>query len=566
VLDSSTTERRRVWGAIAVTLLVISLPYLWAATMINQGMVYKGLLYNPDDQNVHLAWAKQASQGHFFFRDLFTTESLDNGERPLFNNIFCFVLGITGAVTHIPLIWLYQASRLFSTALALYVFYLLCCALTHDKRVRLVALWLAALSSGTGWLQNLYPALFKHYLFIDRPDQSFPMMPEAFTFTSAYIFPLFIASIGLLAVIYLWTLKAQQTGNLRYALGAGAAALILGNIHTYDGLPLTVTLLLWMLHSLLLRPAPNMNDPENATTDATSINKPQQASWLAPLLVILCALVPIAWQWIVFRGSHEFSAKALTKTPPPALFHILLSYGPLILLAALGAVITWREVRVRLMTLWAVVTLAFIYIPTSIFSFARKMIEGVHLPLCFLAACGLVWLVARIPSQLIQRAILIAVVAISCISSGQFIIWTLHNAEDNNTTRPGMLPPLYLMSGDAAALQFLAQQTDPAQPQVVLCMPYIGNYVPRETGMYAYNGHWAETLNQESKLDQVLRFYRGTMAEDEARTFLRANHIRYVFNGAYEKAIGGESSSALSQQLKLPQIYANEGAAIYKVH
>ena len=39
------------------------------------GFEYFRLLYNPDDQNVHLAWARQAAQGRFFFRDLFTTRA-----------------------------------------------------------------------------------------------------------------------------------------------------------------------------------------------------------------------------------------------------------------------------------------------------------------------------------------------------------------------------------------------------------------------------------------------------------------------------------------------------------
>ncbi|HEX8832786.1 MAG TPA: hypothetical protein VF719_01235, partial [Abditibacteriaceae bacterium] len=85
-LDHS--EKRRFAFVACALLLLISLPYLWAWTTTPDGFSYRGLLYNPDDQNVHLAWAKQAQEGHFFFRDLFTTENLGNDERPLFNNVF----------------------------------------------------------------------------------------------------------------------------------------------------------------------------------------------------------------------------------------------------------------------------------------------------------------------------------------------------------------------------------------------------------------------------------------------------------------------------------------------
>jgi hypothetical protein len=48
-----------------------------------------------------------------------------------------------------------------------------------------------------------------------------------------------------LPLIYLLTLRAQESGKLRYAFGAGLAAMLLANIHTYDVLPLNAVLLLW---------------------------------------------------------------------------------------------------------------------------------------------------------------------------------------------------------------------------------------------------------------------------------------------------------------------------------
>lgn len=561
-------ERRRLVWVIALASLVLSLPYIWAALCIHPAMVYGGLLYNPDDQNVHLAWARQAAQGHFFFHDLFTTESLDNGECPLFSNIFCFALGILAALTHIPLVWLYQGARLGCAALALLCFYRLCALLTEDRHIRFVALLLVAFSSGAGWLQNVAPRLFANHIFIDRPDQPFPMMPEAFTFTSAYIFPLYIAAIALLAAIYGWTLQAQQTGRWRYAVGAGLASLLLGNIHTYDALPLATILLCWTLHSLLTRsrPHPHREVAPDIASNPQLLNPPHPIQWLAPLFVAGCALVPVALQWLVFRNSYEFSAKALTKTAPPPFIDVLLSYGPVLLLAVVGIIAAWRETRTRLMTLWVAVTFGFIYIPTTIFSFARKMIEGLHLPLCFLAATGLVWLARRVPSQLMQRVVISAVVLVSCISSGQFVLWSLNNAQDNNIARGGIMPPLYLTPGDAGALDFLAGQASSRQPQVVLCLVYLGNYVPRATGYFVYWGHWAETLNGGFKAGQVTAFYSGQMAGDTARAFLRDNHISYVLEGAYEKAYSSQSGApSPSQRLRLTKVYEKAGTKVYKV-
>ena len=145
-------EQKRFWFVAVVFLLAISLPYLWALTTTPSGFVYGGLLYNPDDQNVHLAWARQAMDGRFFFRDLFTTENLNgatpSGETPLFTNIFCWALGVIARITHLPLVVVYHALRLIFAFLALRWFFNLCALLTSDKRARFLALLFAAFSGG----------------------------------------------------------------------------------------------------------------------------------------------------------------------------------------------------------------------------------------------------------------------------------------------------------------------------------------------------------------------------------------------------------------------------------
>lgn len=68
----ATDARERRWLAVMIVLqlLAITLPYLWAWAITPPGYAYQGLLYNIDDQNVHLAWARQAYEGHFFISTL----------------------------------------------------------------------------------------------------------------------------------------------------------------------------------------------------------------------------------------------------------------------------------------------------------------------------------------------------------------------------------------------------------------------------------------------------------------------------------------------------------------
>jgi hypothetical protein len=221
------------------------------------------------------------------------------------------------------------------------------------------------------------------------------------------------------------------------------------------------------------------------------------------------------------------------------------------------------------MVVWLLVTLLMIYTPVS---FARKMIEGMHLPLCFLAATGLVWLLARVPSQAVRRAVAAGAVVLMCISSVRFVGWCLSNAQDNNVSRLGaMMPPLYLTEGDAAALRDLGE-APVARDRAVLCMPFLGNYVPRATGSTAFVGHWAETLHfydpatRTGKITEVQRFYSGRMTPAAAHAWLRANRIGYVVEGFYEKLYAKELGWSLpSRTLGLKPVSERNGTTVYEV-
>lgn len=513
---------------------MISLPYLWAIGITPPGFVYSGILNNPDDQNVHLAWAKQAAEGHFFFRDLFTTESLVSGERPLFTNLLCWLIGICSAITTIPIIWWYHAFRIVFAVLTIFLFFILTTKATADRRVRITATALAAFSGGAGFLAPLLPNIN----WIDRPtNPSFPMMPEAFTFASAMNFTLNITSMALMLGVYLLVLKAWESGSRKAAAGAGVCTLLLANIHTYDVFPLLLTLAAWALVARL--------------TPAGEGKHRRHYAFLP--FVAIGAAIPVLYQFFVFYGSEEFRVKALTRTPPPQFLDLAISYGPLFLLAVAGIIVTRNNFKFKLFFLWAIATLNMIYIPVS---FARKMIEGIHLPLCLLAAVGLVWLIGKLQPNL-QRVLALAVVLIMSISTFQFVAWTLDNARDNNNSRANVfMPPLYLDAGYVAALDYLNEQP---RGKVVLCLPFVGNHVPRATGQTVYIGHWAETLNFGDKLGAMSRFFGQGMSVEEARTWLRENRINYIMTGSYEEIIG------VSLPLELPVVHQQGNTTIYAV-
>ena len=565
----------RIYVAISLLLVaLLSLPYLWAWFTTPGDGVYSGFLYNPDDQNVHLAWARQAQDGNFFIRDLFTTEWLQNGEKPLFFNVLTMLIGFVSRVTTLPLVIVYHAVRVLGAVLCVWFFANLCAQLTNDKRVRVLATSLVAFGSGIGWLQSVFPSR----TFIDNADARLTM-PEAWTFHSAFVFPLFIVPTALLAFIYWQTLRARDSAKMKHAIYAGIAALLLANIHTYDVVPLNIVMLIWALWSFK---SSTRSARKPSPQEIDNIN---QMRWIAPLIVVAWTIPQLAYQFFVALNSEEFRVKAFSEKPAPPLLDIAISYAPYLILSIFAVWFLWKANRgianrdieyskfenstkttrpaAWIMALWVLVTLILIYTPIS---FARKMIEGVHLPLCFLAAFGFISLLDRFRvSFTLQRVLAGALVLMMSFSSLSFVGWCLANAADvqnqtetNRRRAEVLMPPLYLPIETAKMLQFFNGLNEP-RTRAVLCFPTVGNYLPRESGWPVFVGHFDETLNfEERKLGEVERFYNGRMNENEARIWLRDNDIGFVVQSPLERVMG-------NRVLDFPVAWREGATTIYRV-
>lgn len=505
-----------------LTLLI--LPYALAPLLLPQNTVWGGLLGSADDQNVHLMWAREAKDGAFFFRDKFTTESLVSGEKPLFFNVLPALMGITARLFHVDVVWPYHVLRVALAAWALWQVHELAKIVTRrdesENRAPIFALALICFSTGAGFLASL--PFFNRFLFIDRPDGNFPLMPEAFFLLSAFAYPLNIASFGLLALLF--RVIMARNG----AIVAFFAALLLANIHTYDALPFLLAATIWAIWQA-----------KNRERDAVKVT----------LAAIIGAILPVVYQFFVFRGSEEFRLKALTVTAPPDIFSMLLAFAPLLILSVFG-VRKWRELpAIPLLVIWIASVFALVYAPTSLFSFARKMIEGVQIPLALLAAIGVSALYEKLAAFGPRKIVFALILGVLMLSPAGYFGWIWNNTLENNASRwRYRIPPLALSRGDAGALKIIEAQPGEG---AVLSLLWLGSYVPRATGKWSYAGHWAETLRfDEEKLPRALRFYKGQMAPDEARAFLRANRIRWVVEGQFERQFRGEVSTASQLGLK----------------
>ena len=163
------------WVAIGIMALTC-IPYVVGYVTTPAGYHFLGFTYNVDDAFGYLSWMRQAADGHFFLRNLFTTEPQSSRG---FNLLF-FALGTFARITHLSLVAVFHLTRIaFGIALLLAI-YGMSAFWLEDKRSRRIGLLIVGLSAGIGWLFH-GEAMFSS---VDR------WQPETITFLSLYPSPL----------------------------------------------------------------------------------------------------------------------------------------------------------------------------------------------------------------------------------------------------------------------------------------------------------------------------------------------------------------------------------------
>lgn len=521
----SSGEKRIFLLLMTVVLLLITAPYLWVASHAPPGTVFSGVLETVEDQNLHLSWCKQAADGHFFLHNLFNADPEAKAQAPLLIHLLWWVVGGVSTILHVPLVVIYQFSRLLFTCLALWWYFQLCCYLSPRKRVRLTSVALAGFSSGVGWIDAFVPSLQGH--FMDQPGNS--MKSEAFIFHSALFFPHVILPLGCMALTYLSLLRAQESGRFRHVAIASVAAFLLANTHTYGAPVMAIVLVCWAIVCVVQK---RRHREARTSDDATAPKKTgfyqRHVSWLAPCVVCIALTVPALYQWIIFRHTEYRSAidSAVILAPTP--LNLLVGYGFVGVLALAGMWQQRREHASQLMLVWVAVTTVMMYTPLPL---AGRMIEGLQWPLCFFAAVALCGATARLRTGAVRVGAIALFVGVTAISSVRFAVYVEQQAfTDWATLFHGARSPVFLTADEADALRYLntAIPVEQRAATTVFSLPMIGNYVPRFCGTRVFVGHWSATQFFDQKTQFSSQVFAGSVPAHAVRVFFKDYSIGYV--------------------------------------
>ena len=469
------SELRWVCAWAGTVVLIASIPYLWGVLITPPGYHFLGLTHNIDDGAVYLSWMRQIADGRLTYVNLFTNEPVKAQQ---FNVLF-LAMGWSARLTHLPLIWVYHLFRALLGAgliLAVWRFSKLFLECADDRRLLIP---LVGLSAGVGWLT---PGLGAPTGPVDN------WQPEAITFLSIYLNPLFLAALILMVGSFHFLVALHRTGSARHAVCAGLLLLLLGNVHTYD---VVTVACVWFVYLVVV--------------GAAERRFPARLVGLSVLAGVI-AVPSIAYQLHLYQIDPVFRARANSPTPSPPIWSFFAGYGLVLLGAACGAAWCLRakpghdsETRPynRLLVVWAVVGFVVPYLPVAQ---QRKLVMGLHIPLCMLCAYALSKLMIRLPRPA-GRGLLLAFLLFSTGSNIGFLSQDI-NLLSIGRTVTHYTP--YISDCETAAMRRLRKDTD--RRRSVFAPPTFALFTPALAGHRVYYGHWSETPEYAEKLREWMDF------------------------------------------------------------
>lgn len=522
----TTGITRREWrcaiGVAVLTTFLLFLPYILAYGTTPSGSAFTGLLMNPEDSQTYFAKMLQGYDGAWLYRIPFTAER----HEPAFLGGLYLALGHVSRVGGLSLESVWHGARVIADVAMFVTVYWFIAAYLSERRERLVAYLLALFGSGLGWLLFL----------INQPYWlgAFPVdfkMAEAHLFFTALTFPhvaigtaLLLISVRCLDVL----LRAcAETAASKTILVASLSNLLLVVAYPFLlYLLILIALLGWGVRAVQQRRILWPTTIRIATTFLLAAPLVAYYAWVLQMNVVFAA-------WDAQAG-----------TPSPPWPHYLVSFGVMLLLAVAGERSWAREGEGHGILWWWVLAAALlVYAPLGP---QRRFVQGLHVPLAILATVGamrVVWPAVR-ESRLVQnlirrpryserglRRLFLALFLAVMSLSNLYVIASV------SATAVWQQPyPLFRMQDEMAAVRWLRANSDPEE--VVLGAYQTGNLVAARAGNYVVLGHWAETMDYESKVQAVAQFFAAETGDGWRREFLEEQHVVYAWYGPQEMELG----------------------------
>jgi hypothetical protein len=486
---------------LSILLVVLAfLPFLWVAVSAARGTDWQfmEILNNPIDGATYLSKMLQGFEGSWLITFRHTSEI----HSPIFIQTIYPALGHLARILGIPPVVIFHVARGAAAFLMYFALYNLAATIWPKKQSRQLFFIVVTICSGLGWL----------YIAVTGGQDTFTpdlAIPEVWPFYSSLVnvhFPLTIACLALLASIYIVMFRpgcnTQPTLNNS---GVSVAVLSLGLSILY---------------------------PQALVPFAGAVGGSILFQWIRDrkigireirwLLVLGLPALPMAAYYVAIIAYNPAVAEwnSQNVTSAPAVVPLVFGLGIPLLIALPAIVHAVRQSQQdgdRLMLFWLISIVILLYLPTNV---QRRFMVAGMIPVAYFSVRALesFWFmrVSRRWRFRLQVFLLPAAVM-------TYVLLMLGNFTVNLGP---FLPRTY-----NSAISWLQQNH--LADQVVLSSTFVSVWIPGVVGSRVYYGHPYETLDAESKFEQLEAWYQGARPE-ECLSFLRDNNISYVVVGPLE--------------------------------
>jgi len=266
--------------------------------------------------------------------------------------------------------------------------------------------------------------------------------------------------------------------------------------------------------------------------------------------IVAAISAPIIGYSLYIFGSDPvyaaWSGQNLILSPHP-LHYVAASIVPVLMaIPAVGRV--WRDGGPGWAALtWVGVIPLLVYLPVNV---QRRLVEGVQIPLCLLAAQGWQSISMKVGWR---RALSTAILVVISLTNGLLIGGSCLSLR-------GQPAPIYRDVDEVSTMDWLSGFVK--NDSIVLAAYETGNYLPVRVGACVFVGHGPETVDCEEKRALVARFFDDATADSWRQGLLAEYGVDYVFVGPRERELGGFEPDRAAYLLEIQRV---DDYAVYEV-
>jgi hypothetical protein len=542
---------RREWLHVFIfaifIMLFFSLPYLIGFAVQHENWHFSGFVFNLTDMNSYLGNMRLSSTQdwlHWQFWIVYTPEPHDGAfvyiPYLLLGKIAALFISPASNSFPIALIFVFHGARVIWGILLVLTIYRFIAIFIIKQSMRYLALAIACLGGGLGWLLMSVGA---GALFGTLPIDLY--LPESF---SAYLFyglpHLSLARAALLGGLIL-TIRALHQTDYKWI-----GTMLLASL-SWLVMALSVPFYIGVVAAIL--------GSWGIAVWISSRRFPQALfiRCIVGSILPLPYLVYTAWVFTTNPIMRTWSSQNILYSPHP--LHYVFGYGVPAILAAVALRWAWvrgkRNAAYLLPAAWITVAPVLAYLPINV---QRRMLESVYIPLIVLAVMGLrIWWLKWRRSSASQRprrartSWQLAMAAMCFVLLPSTLILVLAGVPAALTADSQL--GVFHTNGEIAALDWINANIQ--QDSVILAEMRIANYAPARANIRTYVGHGPEAVDYIGKLAVLDRFFAQQMTDNEIMHLFKQYTIRYV--------VCTPDNPDLTQRL-FKSIYSADGWRIYE--